>query len=371
MPAKYPEKKDSHGISEKKVLKSIGYLDGVILNDNFLSIVGWVGAEDAELTDFIVFAEGKTYKSDVLLIESGLDSPDIKKLYPSLKQSANARFKIKLPAELLMNRDELGLICCMPVFGEVFGKILFKFHSNKIAMPPSELVRSVGGGFLNVSFEFLDYFIRLAHIKPTERILDIGCGIGRMAYSLAGYLSPSGKYEGFDVADKFVNWGSENISNVYPNFRFRKIDLYNKWYNPAGLLKSESFTFPYENNSFDFVFLCSVFTHLVPQSVSHYLEEIYRVLDTNGRCLFTAFLMNEESKWLIQQGKSSLQIIHPYQDHFVKNVDFPEESIGYEESTLMETLKKNNFEVARIEYGRWPGRTKYLSYQDMVILIKK
>lgn len=353
------------------LLQSHGYLDGITLDDQFLTIVGWVGAEDASLKDFIVYTGGSVYRSDSLLIKYGLPSPDVEKLYPSIQQASNARFKIKVPTKLLLDKEAISLVCCIPVFDDRIGKGLFKFYDERIALPPKELIQAVGGGFQEISFEFLDYFIRLTNLKPTESILDVGCGIGRMAYALAGYLSFLGRYDGFDLVDKFIEWPRRNITNVYPNFRFRKVDLYNKWYNPRGKLKPDSFRFPYEDNAFDFVFLCSVFTHMLPDSVTHYLEEIYRVLATNGRCLCTAFLINSESYRLIQEGKSTLHLVYPYQDHLVKNADVPEETIGYRESIWLGIIDKCNFEVVRIEYGSWCGRAEYLSFQDIVILEKK
>ena len=355
---------------KRGLLKSQGYLDGITLDEQFLTIVGWVAAEDASLTDFTVYTGGSVYRSDNLLVNSGLPSPDVEKFYPSLQQASNARFKIKVPTKLIMNKEAISLVCCIPVFENRIGRGLFGFYDERIALPPEELIQAVGGGFQEVAFEFLDYFIRLADLKQIERILDVGCGIGRMAYGLAGYLSILGRYDGFDVVDKLIEWPRRNISNTYPNFRFRKVDLYNKWYNPTGKLRPDSFRFPYENNAFDFVLLCSVFTHMLPRSVTHYLEEIYRVLATNGRCLCTAFLINSESQRLIQQGKSTLQLVHPYQNHLVKNADVPEETIGYKEPILLDIIDKCNFKIERVEYGSWCGRAHYLSFQDIIIFKK-
>jgi ubiquinone/menaquinone biosynthesis C-methylase UbiE len=354
------------------LLKSKGYIDSLKTTDHYLKIAGWVGAENARLTDFIVFIDGFICKSQSVFIKRGISSPDIEKLYPELQLCSNARFEISVPIELIKNLEEINLVYCIPVFDESFGRGLFKFCNNaKLAMPPDVLIKAIGGGFQNVSFEFLDYFIQLGNLKPTERVLDVGCGIGRMAYAMTGYLNYLGSYEGFDVVEKLIEWPTRNITNLYPNFKFRNIDLYNKWYNPKGKISIDSFPFPYENESIDFVILCSVFTHMIPNSVTHYLKEIYRVLEKNGRCLCTAFLINEESKRLIEQGKSSIEFVHSYQEHFVKNVHIPEETIGYEESALISMMKQNNFEIKRIEYGSWPGRKHYLSYQDVFILKKR
>jgi SAM-dependent methyltransferase len=47
--------------------------------------------------------------------------------------------------------------------------------------------------------QYLKMFIELGGLEPDERVLDIGCGPGRMAVPLATYLSPAGSYVGMDV----------------------------------------------------------------------------------------------------------------------------------------------------------------------------
>ena len=42
--------------------------------------------------------------------------------------------------------------------------------------------------------------------RPGERVLDVGCGIGRMARPLAGYLTGDGSYDGFDVNREGIRW---------------------------------------------------------------------------------------------------------------------------------------------------------------------
>ena len=83
-------------------------------------------------------------------------------------------------------------------------------------------------------------------LKPDERVLDAGCGIGRIAVPLTEYLDESGGYEGFDIAPEGIAWCRENITPRYPNFRFQVADIYNKSYNPEGSQKADEYEFPYE-----------------------------------------------------------------------------------------------------------------------------
>jgi cyclopropane fatty-acyl-phospholipid synthase-like methyltransferase len=81
----------------------------------------------------------------------------------------------------------------------------------------------------------LDAFQRflLLGLKPTDRILDIGSGVGRKTLPLFEYIT-TGSYEGIDPIAKQVKWCSQRITSRYPNFRIQQIDVWSKHYNPAG-----------------------------------------------------------------------------------------------------------------------------------------
>jgi len=160
--------------------------------------------------------------------------------------------------------------------------------------PPKRMIFVGDGEFKKVGEVFLQYFIQFGELKPNERVLDVGCGIGRMAVPLTTYLEERANYEGFDIVADGINWCRNNISSKFPNFHFQLADVFNKNYNPNGQHKASEYKFPYENESFDFIFLTSVFTHILPQDLKNYFSEISRVLKRNGRCLITFFLLNKE-----------------------------------------------------------------------------
>ncbi len=45
-----------------------------------------------------------------------------------------------------------------------------------------------GGDFKVIGNEFFRYFVEIGGLKPHEKVLEVGCGIGRMAVPLMGYL---------------------------------------------------------------------------------------------------------------------------------------------------------------------------------------
>ena len=75
--------------------------------------------------------------------------------------------------------------------------------------------------------------------------------------------------------------------------------------------------------------LGSVFTHMLPPDLDQYLSEVQRVLRQGGRCLISAFLLNEESLGLIADGKNQQQFQHEYGNCRVTNPEIPEQTIAY------------------------------------------
>src|SRR5580692_8694154 len=97
-------------------------------------------------------------------------------------------------------------------------------------VPPSERCFVGDGDFLAVGVEFLQWFVRVGGLTPEQRVLDLGCGIGRMALPLTQYLD-GGTYDGVDVAALGIDWCEANIAARYGNFRFQRLDLRHPLYN--------------------------------------------------------------------------------------------------------------------------------------------
>jgi SAM-dependent methyltransferase len=233
-------------------------------------------------------------------------------------------------------------------------------------VPPRYLRRSGDGDFEATGNEFLEYFTEIGQLKPKHKVLEVGCGIGRMARPLTKYLT-SGSYEGIDVVPTGIRWCQRNISTRYPNFRFKVADIQNRMYNPRGRYRSEEYEFPFEAGHFDFVYLTSVFTHMLTREMRNYLAQIARVLRPGGRCFITFFLLNQESRNLMSDGRSSLNFQYSRKGCWIDDEDLPEHAVAYDENHISALYRELNFTMDTIRYGAWSGRPDYLSYQDIVI----
>ncbi|MCK9617234.1 MAG: class I SAM-dependent methyltransferase, partial [Lentimicrobiaceae bacterium] len=133
---------------------------------------------------------------------------------------------------------------------DIFEKITRKRHP---LVPPKGLIFTGRGNYIVQGEQFLEYFKKYCGLQPNHKVLDVGCGVGRMAIPLVSYLNTEGTYDGFDIVKKGIRWCNTHFRKQHPNFRFHYVDIYNKLYNAKGETQAEDFKFPFNDESFDFV----------------------------------------------------------------------------------------------------------------------
>lgn len=239
-------------------------------------------------------------------------------------------------------------------------------------VPPDEMNFVGAGDFRLIGQEFLRHFIQLGSLTPSARVLDVGCGIGRMAIPLTGFLSEEGSYEGFDIVPQGITWCTEKITPHFPRFHFQLADIYSRFYNPAGKHQAKEYEFPYADESFDFVFLTSVFTHMLPDDMERYLAEIARVLKPGSKCLITYFLLNPQALGLMADGKSIIDFKNDLGACRVQDSATPEVAVAYDERFVVGLYRKFQLDIELpLHYGAWCGRSEYLSGHDIVVAAKQ
>lgn len=235
------------------------------------------------------------------------------------------------------------------------------FHPDPLD-PPERAGNPGRGEFEAVGRQFFELFVA-AGLGPGDRVLEIGCSIGRMALPLTTYLVPPGRYDGIDISKRSIRWCRHAIGRRARHFRFHHADVRNGEYNPRGSIDAADYRLPFDAASFDFVFLTSVFTHMLPPEVRRYLAEISRVLAPEGRALMTLFLLGRAAP-----SPGELRFDHRGEGYRTVNARVPEEAVAYDEADVRRWLSDAGLAVVDpIRSGSWSGAPAAVSYQDVVV----
>lgn len=243
---------------------------------------------------------------------------------------------------------------------------------NEPMVPPRMTSLIVGSGnFKKIGIEFLGHLIRHAGLRPEHRVLEIGSGYGRIAVGLTNYITPPGSYDGIEIIRKAVDWSAKEITARHPNFRFHHADVLNPYSNQEGKNRATEYRIPFPDNSFDVVFLTSVFSHMPPHEIDNYLGEIQRVLKADGRCFITYYLLDDFALKQIQERKASQPFYHAFDGYLSTSRTTPENTIACPETTIRELYARHGLITEEpILYGTWSGRENSLTYQDVIIARK-
>jgi SAM-dependent methyltransferase len=109
-------------------------------------------------------------------------------------------------------------------------------------------------------------------------LIDVGCGSGRLAVPLSGYLK--GRYLGTDVVPELVEYARRVVGR--PDWRFETAE---------GLSIREA------DGVADVVCFFSVFTHLLHEQTYAYLREAKRVLKPGGKVVFSFLDFTVADHW--------------------------------------------------------------------------
>lgn len=124
-----------------------------------------------------------------------------------------------------------------------------------------------------------------AGLATSSRLLDWGCGPGRLLVGISRVVGPIQKYTGLDVKADVVDWATANLATPWSTFVH--VDQHNARYNARGDM---SHSLPFASDSFDIACAFSVFTHMRTADAPGYSAEITRLLRPGGLAVLTAFV---------------------------------------------------------------------------------
>lgn len=221
-------------------------------------------------------------------------------------------------------------------------------------------------------WEYLAYLTLLCDLRREGVVLDLGCGHGRLARGLLGYLWFPGRYIGLDVDVRRIEDAKQRIQSRVGNFEFVHADVYNRDYNPGGSVPAAEYEFPFGDGTFDAVFAASLFTHLLPQEAERYVAETARVLKPGGRAILSCFLL-DHYRGPGTTVSPNYEFTHPLSggDAAVRDPEYPDAAIGYTRAFLTAAAARAGLTVKEVLPGWWsnaPGRA--VNEQDLLLLEK-
>ncbi len=114
----------------------------------------------------------------------------------------------------------------------------------------------------------------LSGLKPGDKVLDVGCGSGRLTIAAQTWVNPAGEAHGIDPSPEMIEVARRNAARAGQPVKFE-----------TGMVEA----LPFPDGSFDVVMSRLVLHHLPGDLKSRGLAEMRRVLKPGGLCLVIDF----------------------------------------------------------------------------------
>jgi SAM-dependent methyltransferase len=216
----------------------------------------------------------------------------------------NPNNKIQLIQHTIRKMGLLPLVEKLRTFSTIikyhFKNKKFLLENPNFSIPPQALAYDAYSApdwnFYKKSGEETAVFLRDISIKylqdlPSIKILEWGCGPGRVVRHIPLFFPSNANTYASDYNEATVKWCKQNILNV----EFLLNDL-----RPPLKLGS---------NFFDFIYSISVFTHLSEENSHQWIAELYRIAKPGGILVISTngdsrqkFMLNHELKAYLENG---------------------------------------------------------------------
>ncbi|MBC2653776.1 class I SAM-dependent methyltransferase [Novosphingobium aerophilum] len=207
------------------------------------------------------------------------------------------------------------------------------------------------------------------------RMLDVGCGVGRLYLAAKSYLQPEDSYLGIDINKDFINICNDSYYERNVNFLYTEAS--NGYYSKA--VDQGPRAWNIEDNSHNLVTALSVWTHLREEDWRFYLNEVGRVLQPGGRAIISFFILDDlyrpdqktsaisryypqpENKWIFDTSA--------YDSNYWKYpgwASVPEVATGVPYDVFLEAVRDSGLIIRDYLPGQWKDQPGFF-FQDVVV----
>jgi SAM-dependent methyltransferase len=226
-------------------------------------------------------------------------------------------------------------------------------------------------------FGILDRYIA---VNKDSKLLDFGCGIGRVLLSALKHRPNLGHVTGFDIMPQVIDFCNSAIRPSFANTSFQLIggsnDHYDQFIRAAGsnaALSNDRVVSQYAN-TFTGAYAFSVFTHVELVDFRGLLQLLEQLLLPGGELLITAFLLTPYSRESINKRLS----LFPFdkdayeQDEqvFIGNTNDRLGFIAFDLTLVEKMVFDAGLVITHIEHGAWTGSGFSSSLQDVIVCRK-
>jgi ubiquinone/menaquinone biosynthesis C-methylase UbiE len=216
-------------------------------------------------------------------------------------------------------------------------------------LPPNHLRVRVGVGnnlFFNQSFHIeIGYkhwlqFMKSFQISDSSKILEIGCGCGRIARPLYEQ-SFSGTFTGIDIDNELIDYCQKNFTRQ--NFIFHLSTHESKTYSEKNLSQASKsyYSLPVDDNTQDFIYSTSLLTHLLEDELLNYVRESFRALKPGGCTSMTFFCLESLRDSGALGGRWNFE--NSIGNAFVESLIYPEAAVAYKQEFIRHVYESIGF----------------------------
>ena len=248
---------------------------------------------------------------------------------------------------------------------------------------PDEIWGEVGDNYANWVYQqgFFAALIKCFNQNESSKIIDFGCGHGKLAPVSVFFTHPEGEYLGIDINESYINYCRRKYSKL-PRVRFCVSKDYNPLYAPQQKsvvteIRSYGEDWNITPDSIDIVMALSVFTHLQESDALGYANRIHIILKPNALAILTCHIVEEPRRqpgfifnynpFLVSLFRFATPLPTSY-NWFTSNPALPESGIAMN-MTGLNSLIQGKFKIELIVRGSATGGSDPFP-QDVVVLRK-